>query len=225
MKQILAVLYGGSEEAMEAAADAEPVLGAAMAMPMEATYHFCHALTLTALYPTVSAVQQEHYRRLLDEKLKKLRLWADNCPENYRNRYALVSAEVARIEVRDGDAMRLYEEAIRSAHKNGFLQNEAIASELAGRFYLAIGLETNGYAHLRNAHACFALWGAQGKVKQLESQYPRLTEGYPRAETLDTAIQKLDVTTVVKASQAVSGEIELAKLIERLMIVALENAG
>jgi PAS domain S-box-containing protein len=227
MKQILAVVYGRYGEAMEAARQAEPVLGAAMAMPIEATYHFCHALTLTALYPTVAKVEQEHYRQLLDDKLKRLRLWADNCPENYRNRHALVSAEIARIEYRDLDAMRLYEEAIRSAHESGFVHNEAIASELAGRFYLAIGLETNGHAHLRNACACFALWGADGKVKQLESRYPRLAaaEAHSRAETIDAAIQKLDVTTVVKASQAISGEIELSKLIERLMTVALENAG
>ena len=227
VKQILAVLYGRHGEALEAAARAEPMLGAAMAMPIEATYHFCHALTLTALYPTVPAARREHYRQLLEDKLKKLRLWADHCPENFRNRHALVSAEIARIEGRDGDAMHLYEEAIRSAHENGFVQYEAIASELAGRFYLSAGLETNGYAHLRNARACFALWGADGKVRQLESQYPRLAtaQGHPRAETMESAIQKLDVTTVVKASQAVSGEIELPRLIERLMSIALENAG
>jgi PAS domain S-box-containing protein len=227
IKQMLAVLYGRHAEAMDAAAQAEPVLGAAMAMPIEATYHFYHALTLTALYPNASTVQQEHYRGLLDEKLKKLRLWAEHCPENYGNRHALVSAEIARIEGRDVDAMRHYEEAIRSSRENAFVQNEAIASELAGRFYIGVGLETNGYAHLRNARTCFVLWGAVGKVRHLESQYPRLAvaEGHSRSETTDAAYQKLDVTTVVKASQAVSSEIELPSLIERLMKVALENAG
>jgi PAS domain S-box-containing protein len=227
MKQMLAVIYGRYEEAMEAATQVEPVLGAAMAMPIEATYHFCHALTLSALYPSVSDAQQEQYRRLLEEKLNKLRIWAENCPENYRNRYALVSAEVARIEQRHLAAMSLYEEAIHSAHENGFVQNEAIASELAGRFYLALGLETNGYAHLRNARACFAVWGADGKVKQLESQYPGLAarEERPSAEAMDTAIQKLDVATIFKASQAVSREIELPRLVERLMTVTIENAG
>ena len=227
MKQILAVLYGRYAEALAAAGQAEPVLGAAMAMPIEATYHFFHALTLTALYSTATAIEQEQYRRLIDEKAAKLQLWAEHCPENYRNRHALVSAEIARIEGRDVDAMRFYEEAIRSARENGFLHNEAIASELAGRFYLAAGLETNGYGHFGNARACFALWGAAGKVRQLESLYPRLAaaEGPRRAQTMDAAIERLDVTTVVKASQAVSGEIELTKLIERLMTVALENAG
>jgi PAS domain S-box-containing protein len=227
MKQILAVLYGRYPDAMAAAERAEPVLGAAMAMPIEATYHFFHALTLTALYPAATTVERERYRRLLDEKTTKLQIWAEHSPENYRNRHALVCAEIARIEGRDVDAMRFYEEAIRSAHESGFLHNEAIASELAGRFYLAVGLETNGYAHLRNARACFALWGADGKVGQLESRYPRLAtaEGHPRAGPMDLAIQKLDVTAVAKASQAVSSEIELGKLIERLMTVALENAG
>src|SRR5260370_18587848 len=97
------------EGGMEAAAEGGPVLGAAMGMPIEATYHFCHALTLTALYPIVSAVQQEHYRRLLDEKLKKLRLWAYICPENYRNRYAPVSACNAPIESRTLPALLLYD--------------------------------------------------------------------------------------------------------------------
>ncbi|MGV7219365.1 AAA family ATPase [Bradyrhizobium sp. UFLA05-112] len=227
MKQILAVLYGQYEDALQAAADAEPVLGAAMAMPIEATYHFCHALTLIGLYPTASAPQQAQYRKLIDEKLKKLKLWADNCPENYHNRYALVSAEIARLEGRQMDAMRQYEAAIRSAHENGLIQNEAMASELAGQFYLAVELETNGYAHLRNARACYALWGADGKVLQLESRYPNLATGesYRQIETAAAAIQKLDVNTLLKASQAVSSEIELPKLIGRLMNVSLENAG
>ncbi|MGY8668384.1 AAA family ATPase [Bradyrhizobium sp. UFLA05-109] len=227
MKQILAVIYGEYEDALKAAAEAEPVLGAAMAMPIEATYHFCHALTLAGLYPTASALQQEQYRRLLDEKLQKLELWADNCPENYYNRYSLVSAEIARIDGRNMDAMRLYEVAIRSARENGLIQNEAMASELAGQFYLAVELETNGYAHLRNARACYALWGADGKVRQLESRHPGLAagEGYRQTDTMAAVIQKLDVATLVKASQAVSSEIELPKLIERLMNVSLENAG
>src|SRR5262249_2042846 len=155
------------------------------------------------------------YRQLLDSKLAKLQLWADNCKENYGNRCALLSAEIARIEGRDADAMRLYEEAIRSSRENGFVHNEAIASELAGHFYLGTDLEQKGYRTLPKRRTCFALWGADGKVRHLESRYPRLAhpEDHPRADTMDAAIQRLDVTTVLKASQAVSGEIELPKLI------------
>ena len=228
MKQILAYLYGRHAQALDAAAAAEPVLGAAMGMPIEATYHFYHALTLTALYPTAPGAQQEHYRRVLDEKLKKLELWADNSPENYRNRHALLSAEIARIEGRDSDAMHLYEDAVRSAHEHGFIQNAALANEVAGRFYADRGLETIADAYRRNARSCYLRWGANGKVRQLDELHPQLRQepGSPRSDgTMGTSLEQLDLATVVRVSQLISGEIDLDKLIDTLMRIALEHAG
>ncbi|HUA56426.1 MAG TPA: AAA family ATPase [Candidatus Sulfotelmatobacter sp.] len=227
MKQMLAVLYGRPDEALAATARAEPVLGAAMAMPIEATYHFYHALAITALYRDAPAAQQQDFRRHLDEILGKLALWADSCPENYLNRHALVSAEIARLDGRDLEAMKLYEVAIRSARENGFVQNEGIASELAGRFCLELELEAAGRAYLRNARDCFAAWGAAGKVRQLDVLYPHLAalESRRSTEPMGSSVRQLDLATVVKASQALSGEIVLPKLIERLMTIALQNAG
>src|SRR5262249_3825415 len=149
----------------------------------------------------------------------------EQCPENVENRYALLAAEVARIDGRDLEAMRLYEQAIGSAREHGFLQNEALANELAGRFYLDRGLERNGYAHLRDAHACYALWGADAKVRQLERLYPRVVVPERATATSSPSVQRLDVTAVVRASQAVSGEIVLPKLVETLMTIALQSAG
>jgi PAS domain S-box-containing protein len=227
MKQILAFVHGRHTEALDAAAQAEPILGAAMAMPIEATYHFYHALTLTALYPAASGAQQQEYGRILGDKLKKLQLWADNCPENYRNRQALLLAEVARIEGRDLDAMHLYEEAIQSARENGFIQNEAIAHEVAARFYAARGFETIAQTYIRNARYCYLRWGALGKVRQIDLHYtPLHEERTPSpAATIETPVEQLDLGTVMKASQAVSGEIVLEQLVETLMVIAVEHAG
>ncbi|HTY66498.1 MAG TPA: AAA family ATPase [Alphaproteobacteria bacterium] len=227
MKQMLAVLYGRHQDALEAAALAQPMLGAAMAMPIEATYHFYHALAITGLYAEAAPAQREAFRRHLDEILKKLGLWAESCPENYENRHALVSAEIARIEGRELDAMRLYEVAIASARDQGFVHQEAIASELAGRFLLSLGLDVAGYAHLRRARDAFASWGAEGKVRQIESLYPRVASSEMRGlpEASGSPNQQLDITAVVKASQALSSEMLLPRLIERLMTIALQNAG
>jgi PAS domain S-box-containing protein len=152
----------------------------------------------------------------------------ENCPENFRNRAALVSAEIARIEGRELDAERLYEQAIRSARENGFAQNEGIANELAAKFYLARGYETSAYAYLRNARYCYFRWGALGKVRQLDQCYPGLHQERPQTSstaTIGTLVEQLDLGTVVKASQAVSSEIVLSKLIETLMLIAIEHAG
>jgi PAS domain S-box-containing protein len=123
--------------------------------------------------------------------------------------------------------MRLYEQAIRSASENGFVQNEGLAHELAARFYAGRGVETIANAYLRNARYCYLRWGADGKVRQLDRLYPRLAapEGHRPTATIGSPVQQLDVASVVKASQAVSSEIVLPQLIERLMTIALENAG
>ena len=85
-----------------------------------------------------------------------------------------MSAEIARLEGRDADAMRLYEQAIRSAREHGFVQNEGVAHEVAAGFYAARGFETIASAYLRNARYCYLRWGADGKVRQLDQLYPHL---------------------------------------------------
>ena len=123
------------------------------------------------------------------------------------------------------DAERLYEQAIRSARASGFVHSEGIANEVAGRFYLSRGLEINAYAHLRNAVACFAAWGADAKVLQLESRYPRLVSPDARMAMPGPSIKQLDFATILKASQAVSSEIVFPRLVEQLMTITLQNAG
>jgi predicted ATPase/signal transduction histidine kinase/GAF domain-containing protein len=228
MKQMLAYLDGRFEEALECAVRAAPAIGAVVAMPIEATYHFLHALTLTALYPTAPAPQQQEYAQVLKAELGRLELWAHHSPENYRNRHALVSAEVARIEGRDVDAMRFYEEAIRSSREHGFTQNQGIAHELAARFYAARGFDTIADTYLRYARRCYLRWGAAGKVRQLEQHHPHLREGATHLgpdATIEAPQEQLDLATVIKTSLAVSSEIIPEKLIETLMTLAIEHAG
>jgi PAS domain S-box-containing protein len=140
----------------------------------------------------------------------------------------LVSAEIARVEGRAFYAMRLYEEAIQSARENSFVQNEALAHEVAARFYATRGLETFAHAYLRKARNCYERWGALGKVKELDERYPRLLEERlpaSTASTISTPVRQLDVETVVKASQAISSEMVLSNLIQKLMRIAVEHAG
>src|SRR5262249_53176773 len=143
---------------------------------------------------------------------RQLEIWAAHCPENFENRALLVGAEIARIQGRDPDATRLYEQAIRSAHDNGFVNNEALALEIAGRFYAGRGFDRIARAYLQDARSGYRQWGADGKVRQLETQYPYLTDEHPSSDptrTVRTPIEHLDLLTVLKVSQAVQGETDL----------------
>jgi PAS domain S-box-containing protein len=218
-------LAGDHGPAIDASVRAQRLLWSSPLLFEMVEYHFYGALSLALSFGSTAADQHVSQMEALAGHHRQLEIWAENCPENFENRAALVGAEIARIEGRALDAMDLYERAIRSAKANGFVHNEALANELAGCFYLDRGLVRNGHAHLRDARACYALWGADAKVRQLDRRYPQLTpaDGRPTA-TIGSPLQ-LDVASVVKASQAVSGEIELPKLIEKLMTIALQNAG
>jgi predicted ATPase/signal transduction histidine kinase/GAF domain-containing protein len=218
---------GDIVEALAAAETAKPLLHALAGHINVLDYTFYTALAVSAAYETGSADEQTAWRRLLGDYQEQLRHWAENYPPTFADRLALVSAEIARTEKRDADALRLYEEAIHLARENGFVKIEGLAHELAAQYYLARGIETAGYAYLRNSRNCYERWGAHGKVKQLDEHYPRLRQEQSSASsvTIGSSLAQLDVETVVKASQALSGEIVPAKLIEKLVRIAVENAG
>ncbi len=193
-----------------------------------AEYHFYAALARAATPDPSPSDAEPPSRDALSAHHLQLETWARHCPENFANRAALVSAEIARLEGRDADAMRLYEQAIRSARDNGFVQNEALANELAANFYAALGFETISHAYLRNARCCYLLWGADGKVRQMDEANPHLLQQLAPSQpaaTIGTAVEQVDVGTMIAAAQAVSGEIILDQLIEILLTIALKNAG
>ena len=221
-------LSGKYAEALAAADNAKPLLWASAAQIQLLDYFYYTALTLAALYEKASADEQERWRALVTAHWEQLREWAEIYPPTFADKHALVSAEIARLEGRDLDAMRLYDQAIQSAHENGFVQNEGLAHEVAARFYATQGFETIAQAYLRNARYCYLRWGADGKVRQLDEFYPHLRAEQsptPPTSTIGAPVEHLDLTTVIKVSQAVSGEIVLEKLIDTLMRTALEHAG
>jgi GAF domain-containing protein len=221
-------LSGDYAEALAAADKAKQLLWASAVQIQLLDYFYYAALTMAALYERASADEQTGWRDLLTAHREQLCEWAENYPPTFADKHALVSAELARIDGRDLDAMRLYEEAIRAARENGFVENEGIGNELAARYYLDRGYETIGHAYLREARYCYLRWGADGKVRQLDQRYPNLHEERAPASstaTIGTPVEQLDLGTVIKASHAVSGEIVLEKLIETLLVIAVEHAG
>jgi len=192
-----------------------------------AEYHFYGGLARAASCHFAAGQGQPHFDALIAHH-RQLEVWSENCPDNFENRAALVGAEIARIEGREIDAERLYEKAIHSARTNGFVHNEALANELAARFYFARGFKTIAHTYLKNAWHCYLSWGAAGKIRQLEDLYPELREERTMPgpmSTIGKPVEHLDLATVIKVSQAVTGEMVLEKLIDTLMRTAIEHAG
>ena len=229
IRKLQARCYAGDyAAAIEAASEAQRLLWTTQSHFEIADYHFYAALAHAGSWATAPGeVRQQHLEAVIAHH-QQLSVWAQHAPEHFANRAALLSAEVARLQGRDLDAGRLYEEAIRLARKHGFVQNEAIANELAARFYAVRGSETIANESLRAARNCYLQWGAEGKVRQLEQLHPQLRDERGPLQlttTVEARQEQLDFATVVKMSQTLSGEIILDKLIETLMQIAVEHAG
>ena len=214
--------------ALEASLRAQRVAWTSPSQFEKVEFHFYGALAHAACWDCSSSDQKREHFQALSSYHKRFQIWAEHCPENFEDRAALLGAEMARIEGREFAAMQLYEQAIRRARDNGFVHIEGVANEVAARFYMARGFEKIAYGYLREARYCYLRWGAAGKVRQLDELYPQVREVEPLpslASTIGEAIEHLDLATVLKVSQAVSGEIVLEKLIDTLMRTAVEHAG
>jgi len=221
-------LAGDYAAALDASSEARPLLGISPSHWEAAEFYFYSALSNAAFLNHAGPDEKQQHFEALKAHHDQLEVWAQNCPENFENGAALVGAEVARIEGRALDAEHLYEKAIRSARANGFIHNEALAYELAARFYAARGFKQFADLYLRNARYGYLRWGAVGKVRQLDETHPDLKPEYSLpgpTSTIGAPVEQLDLATVIKVSQAVSGEIALESLIDTLMRTAMAQAG
>ncbi|TKD00071.1 AAA family ATPase [Polyangium fumosum] len=236
-KTLTLFLHDRPEAALPLLESAEEAAGAVVGHHWPTDLPFHASLVLAAVYPDA---KPEEKPRLLDRLVRyrdKLASLAGACPENTAHRHALVAAEIARLEGRPSEAIDAYEQALALAGKHGFSQDEAITNELYGLFFLGRGQSKNARTYLTEAHYGYLRWGATIKVAQLERKHRALlsTPDVPSTPTVgpgtttlsirSTVGKLLDLTTAVRAAQALSGEIVLDQLIQRLMRIILANAG
>lgn len=222
------VIAGRDDVAIALAARAEALSWCARSYSDFTEYRFYTALAHAGAYHASRPEDRERRLNDLREHHRKLTVWSNRCPANYAARQKLVAAELARIEGRELEAEQLYEESIRLAQESGCAQIEAIAAERAAGFYEARGIRTVVLSYLTKARDCYARWGAEAKVSQLEKLHPGLRErgsALSAAGTIGAPVEQLDLATVLKVSEAVSGEIVLEKLTETLLRSAIEHAG
>ena len=188
-----------------------------------AEFVFFHALVAAAAHASVPEEERGALVEVLHKNKEKLRVWAESAPENFAHKHLLVSAEAARVGDREIEAMDLYERAVEAARAHGFIQDQAVATELHARFHAGKGRKGLAGACLHAARDLYARWGATAKVRQLERLHPELGGAAAPADGVRSAA--LDLATVTKAAQTMSGEIMLEALLQRMMAIMIENAG
>ncbi|MBD2067709.1 AAA family ATPase [Leptolyngbya sp. FACHB-671] len=236
-KLLLCYWFENYSEAIEHAATEEKYLDAVVATPHIPLFHFYDSLAKLAVYSDASQSEQQGILDSVKANQEKMQRWVHFAPMNHLHKFHLVEAERHRVLGEEVEAMERYDQAIALAKENEYVNEEALAYELAAKFYLSWGKEAIAQLYLQKAHYAYQVWGAQAKVEHLEEKYPQLLDRttYSRSNTdHQTTVSthnhfetgtSLDLTTVMKAAQAFSGEIVLSRLLNKLMQIVLENAG
>ncbi|MBD2345176.1 trifunctional serine/threonine-protein kinase/ATP-binding protein/sensor histidine kinase [Anabaena subtropica] len=242
-EMIICYLFNRNCEAVVSTAFAEKYLEGMTALFFVPVFHFYDSLIKLAIY--IDATPDEQAEIILKVKLnqQKMQNWADNAPMNYLHKFALVEAEKYRVLGEHTLAIEYYDRAIAAAQENQYLQEEALANELAAKFYLGWGKEKIAQVYLIDAYYAYARWGATAKIHDLEQRYPQLLSKLLYQETIEENLASLTMTnktvvatkasgstflegiTVMQAYQALSSEIELDKLLSTLMQVVITNSG
>jgi PAS domain S-box-containing protein len=235
LRMHLSCLTADFEQGCHYFVEAGKVLNSIIGFTTHSSYFYYGSLILLNLYPGLSQAEQRNALKQIRSNQERLKAWSDSCPENFLHKLHLVEAENARVLGQFFEAEDLYEQAIQGAKNNEYLQEEALAYELAAKHYLARGREKFAQLYMKEAHYCYERWGAIAKVRDLETRYPQL---FPQSSNVistpvrtttgtisSTSHTALDLATVMKSTQAISSEIELERLLHSLMQILIENAG
>ncbi|MEO5968524.1 MAG: serine/threonine-protein kinase PknK, partial [Bdellovibrionia bacterium] len=201
-----ALLFGNFKEAVALSIQGRRTLDTFVGLPPMGDYCFYSSLAFATGYDFASPDQQKEYREILNTVQAKFQIWQKTCPETFLHQYALISAEIARIDGKDLEAMQYYEQAIRSARQNGFIQVEAIAYEIASWFYRARKFDDIADTYLYKARSCYAGWGATAKVQHLDRLYPHLfrkAQSFSSDSRFPTRVEQLELPSMVKAAQTI----------------------
>jgi PAS domain S-box-containing protein len=238
-KLLLNYLFDNTEKAIHYAelAEREDVgeYGGPLEVPLIVFYG---ALARMASYRKASTAQQEQILKKVEAGLKKMSAWARQAPDNYQPKFHLLQAERFSIQEDDEKTIEHYHRAIETAQAQQFIHDEALANELAAGYWQRKSRPAFAEPFLRRAHACYTLWGCYAKAVRMEKQLAELSgnraieiEPWHRRKESAPAppggmfATELDMATVMRASQAIYGEIDLEKLLAALMHFAIENSG
>ncbi len=231
-KSGMLVVLGQFDAALRVADATEAVIPYDIGLWSTTNHYFYQSLAMLQLHAQAAPAEQARYDAVLARNLAKFDLWARNGPVNFLHRQQLMQAEQARLAGQGGEAERLYELAIAQAAAGRFLHDEALALELAGRHYLALGRSRVARLYLSDAYGAYQRWGALAKTALLEREFGATLLGVAApagcaaaACTLGAGGGKLDFASVLKASHALAREIVEEKLLPKLMAILMENAG
>ncbi len=237
-KLLLGYFFRHYEDAEESSKVALARIDSVIATPEVVIFYFYDTLNKIALIERGSKSKKIAGR--VYSNITKLKKFARLGPMNCLHKLLLVQAELYRINGNLEKAGLYFDKAIQEAASNNYTNDGALVCELAGKFYLQRQKALIAKYYLLQAYQLYSQWGAWMKVKDIETQYAYIFEGNSKNILINeftvpqianavfpgnNNLREYDLNSILKASNAISSEVELDRLLNNLVKIAVENAG
>ncbi|MCB1190116.1 MAG: PAS domain S-box protein [Leptospiraceae bacterium] len=230
-KIVLSYLFDSYAEAFHYVTISKKYIKNSITTFFTSLYYFYESLVLLAMYETSSFLQKRYTLKKVSFSLECLKKWSENSPENFLHKYHLVKAEKFRVTGKHENAKECYEIAIDKSLETTYLNEIALIFEVAGKFYLKNNNKRQASYYLQDAYKYYRQWGVVAKTRYLESKYNSYINYKQDSDFFANAIikakqeiQSMDIDSIISAAQAISSEIVMEKLLNKMMILVLENA-
>lgn len=226
-KGMILYLFGHYQKALDLYKIAKPSHLAGVTLLTERELNFYQSLTMIALYPRASMFKRWSFLRQIKKNQKNLKWWSVCCPVNNIHRYTLIEGELARILGDEAKAIKCFENAIELAKENKFTVEEALGNLFIAKIYLAKREEKKAKPYLEKSRYSFYRWGSPAKIRQMEQEFSALLEKKIDQKTKagSQSAEALDIYSIMKSVNVLSGKIHPKHLLKRMMKVVIENAG
>lgn len=241
-KLILAFLFEEHDEALQNAQEARNRIISVDGSPEVIIFYFYDTLANLSMIPDKFGWLRTSLLKKVNTNITIFKKFVKLAPANCSHKLLLIEAELHRVKGQPEKASALYDKAIAESRKNEYLNDLALSCELAGKFYYSQNREFIARPYLLQAYKYYQQWGALAKIRSMEQQYAYIFQEHQLELTLSSInlnnskaaatenlaekkAGELDLYSIMKAATAISGEVQLDKLIKKLVKIAVENAG
>lgn len=235
-KSEIHLFYNDPDGAYKFVQAQDKMMASVMALPQAVRFHIASFLVRASLYQKSS--EKDYLIEKMKESLSRISFWAEQCEANFEHLRLLMEAEMAAISGNLSEALKYYEESIAMAKKHSFIRDEAMANERTAQLLINLGIPKAAEGYMQSAYYLYYRWGALRKVSQLLEKYPQLLTTETSAanqkknnlhasptKSHSFSLDQIDMNSVFKASQLISGELVLEKLLNDTLQLLIENSG
>jgi len=221
-------LLGNFPDARKYLLLSDPYQGELKGTIHDSEYYYHSGLISAKCYETANSKERKLLKKHVITAKKKLNSWDKSLGNIFTHKAMIINAEMDHIDGKFQEAETNYKAAIISAEKTGHIHNAAAASLRLAQCYLKMNRHDPAKEYFAMAIRDFSKWGADAVCKYIEKEFADFVSVSEMKMPADQSLSKstaLDLASAMKASRAIAGEIQIARVLEKIMEIVLENAG